>query len=379
MSRFRPWLLLTAMGLFGVTPAFATNFVVGTCKPGLTSFPTISAAVAAAPAGTTIYVCPGTYAEQITISEPLTLQGVGNGNSGQVVITATGGVRSNATTVGGSPLAAQIAVTAGPVNISQVTIDGMGNGLFGSIPLAGIYYGSGASGVISNVTTRNQLNESNGIGIFAENGNSTSESVTITGNSVHDFDATGIWLNGNVNATVQGNSVSSANVSEFTYGILVGYPVATTTANLTRNILTGPGASLDAQGLTVMTSTTAASSNMFTGWYFAAVDFGAASYSTNSVQSSTIAFYLGVPGATIQTNSITQTFAAVDFNCVGATVYRNVVNDANIALYEGFATPNPQNDFFNVATIQNLGCGANVPAVSKKHGAPRVDPKTIKN
>lgn len=38
-------------------------------------FSTISAAVAAAPSGATIIVCPGTYAEDVTVEEPLTIEG----------------------------------------------------------------------------------------------------------------------------------------------------------------------------------------------------------------------------------------------------------------------------------------------------------------
>jgi len=45
---------------------FAKTLYVGTCHTP--SYSTISAAVAAAPAGTIINVCPGTYAEQVFIT-----------------------------------------------------------------------------------------------------------------------------------------------------------------------------------------------------------------------------------------------------------------------------------------------------------------------
>ncbi len=49
---------------------------VGTCQSGETPYTTISAAITAAPAGGVVNVCPGTYAEQLEIDKPLTIQGV---------------------------------------------------------------------------------------------------------------------------------------------------------------------------------------------------------------------------------------------------------------------------------------------------------------
>lgn len=40
------------------------------CK-GLAGYPTISQAVSSVPAGSTIYVCPGTYAEQVFINKKI--------------------------------------------------------------------------------------------------------------------------------------------------------------------------------------------------------------------------------------------------------------------------------------------------------------------
>jgi hypothetical protein len=45
------------------------------------NFTTISAAVIGVPAGSKIQVCPGTYPEQVTISQPLTLEGISSGNA----------------------------------------------------------------------------------------------------------------------------------------------------------------------------------------------------------------------------------------------------------------------------------------------------------
>jgi hypothetical protein len=42
-----------------------------------------------------VLVCPGTYPEQVTISQPLTLQGITSANSAQAVIAVPGGGMSS--------------------------------------------------------------------------------------------------------------------------------------------------------------------------------------------------------------------------------------------------------------------------------------------
>jgi hypothetical protein len=54
MSRFRSSFLLTLAFLFSAGSVLAGNIAVGACKPKLESFSTISEAVAAAPAGSTV-------------------------------------------------------------------------------------------------------------------------------------------------------------------------------------------------------------------------------------------------------------------------------------------------------------------------------------
>ncbi len=89
------------------------TYVVGTCKPRLTSFVSISAAVGSVPAGSTILVCPGTYAEQVTIAKPLTLQGIASANQdlATIAIPSSGAV-GNATSIFGQAVAAQVLVQA---------------------------------------------------------------------------------------------------------------------------------------------------------------------------------------------------------------------------------------------------------------------------
>ena len=71
--------------------ATAATLKVGSCQlnddeHALAQFATIQAAVNASPAGSRILVCPGTYAEQVEITKPLTLIGVASGNRGVAVV-----------------------------------------------------------------------------------------------------------------------------------------------------------------------------------------------------------------------------------------------------------------------------------------------------
>src|SRR5260370_13954878 len=72
------------LGLGG--QAFGNNLAVGLCPAPGTHYTAINAAVtAAAAAGDTIRVCPGTYPEQVTITKSLTLIGIASGASDAAV------------------------------------------------------------------------------------------------------------------------------------------------------------------------------------------------------------------------------------------------------------------------------------------------------
>jgi len=219
-------------GLFAQT-ASAEVLVVGTCKTG-SQFPSIKWAIAAATPGSTIYVCPGTYAEQLLITENLTLVGVGaNGLSGasatganNPVITSpsAGGVMANTSDLfDGSPIAAQIAVvtpsgasTPIKVNLSSIAVDGANNQIAGCGPdLVGIYY-QNASGTINQVAARNQALASglggcqSGLAIFVQSGYTSGGTavVTIENSSVHSYQKNGITADGSGTvATIMANYV----------------------------------------------------------------------------------------------------------------------------------------------------------------------------
>jgi hypothetical protein len=196
----------------------AGNVIVGAC-PGST-YATISAAVAASPAGSTIRICPGAYPEQVVIKKPLTLVGiVVAGSQNPVVQAPAGGVVANSTLLyDGSPVAAQILVMGtASVNISNLAVDGSKNGIAGCTPdLDGIYYRN-ASGTISNVAVKNQalttvLNGcQSGEGIYIESGYGTSGQsfVEVVSSSVHGYQKNGITADGsNSNVELENNFIS---------------------------------------------------------------------------------------------------------------------------------------------------------------------------
>jgi hypothetical protein len=101
---------------------------VGTCQSAKNTYPTISAAIKAAPPYGTINVCPGTYAEQLIISKPLTINGLAIANQPGVTIVAppTGVAAIPGASNNDDQIFAQVLVNnaGGPVNLSNLSIIG---------------------------------------------------------------------------------------------------------------------------------------------------------------------------------------------------------------------------------------------------------------
>lgn len=177
----------------------ATTYIVGTCKVG-TQFTKIQDALNATPRATIVEVCPGTYAEQVTISGTVTLEGIVSGNSSFATLVAPAGVlKNNATLVNGDPAAALIVAEdiAGPVNLTNLVVNGSGADVDG-VAVVGIVYRN-TPGTINHVATFNVSGGTGGLGIYL-GGGTQNPKVTVE-NSTFDHDDTGL--------SVQSNSTSS--------------------------------------------------------------------------------------------------------------------------------------------------------------------------
>lgn len=359
MSRLSASLLSAVVLLFSAQLALATNYAVGTCKPSLPSYSTISAAVAGVPAGSTIEVCPGTYSEQVFINQALTLEGIASGNSSDVVIVPPGAGLTTVTDTYGYTIAPLVEVTAGPVNISNVTVDGTGNNV-GPCPgiwLTGIFYDDGSSGTVNEVTARNMITSGcgSGTGVWAES--SGGDAVTIENSSFHDNEDSSIITNGNLVATVKGNTTVGAfyNVQWFVLG------------TMTANVFEGSGfIGIYSAGSGTISGNTITNSTSFDVYTYG---YGAV-FTSNKISASPYGIYLLDLGSgdTFKSNTITKTGTAVEFNCYAATVATNTINDATTGLDQVPSSFSGSNKFDSVATIRT-NC-ADAPSKHSLEGTP---------
>jgi parallel beta-helix repeat protein len=201
------FLVLILATCFAGQTALASSVQVGTCLPSPPHFTSIQAAVNAVSSGGSVEVCPGTYHEQVMITKAVTIIGIQSGtNDAAVILPPPGGLVANGTDISGNSVAAQIFVNnaSGPVTIERLTVDGTGNDIAGCGPpfLEGIYY-QNSSGTITNNVVRNQYETDyaayggceNGLAINVESTNS-SDTVTISGNSVRAYQKNGITASG---------------------------------------------------------------------------------------------------------------------------------------------------------------------------------------
>ncbi len=221
--------------------SFASVVAVGnpSCQPSLVHFATIQLAVNSVPAGSTIKVCPGNYPEQVSIiSKNLTLIGVAFGTSDAAVVAVPAGglVTNGVTDISSQPTAAQIFVQNAAVTISHLTVDGANDGMTDcSVDPIGIYY-QNASGAITANAVRNVLLPAglqgcqDGLAINVES-NTGALAVTISNNSVRNYDKNGITASGpgngspGPNVTVTGNTIIGLGATTVTAqnGIQISY------------------------------------------------------------------------------------------------------------------------------------------------------------
>src|SRR5215467_693808 len=113
-----------AVGLLLILLAFqagATTVQVGSCLSHLQSYATISQAVVAVPPGSTVWVCPGLYPEQVTIAKSLTLRGALVGNTAGATITVpSGGLKQSVLLRNGAAMFFQVLVQGAPSDVITI-------------------------------------------------------------------------------------------------------------------------------------------------------------------------------------------------------------------------------------------------------------------
>jgi hypothetical protein len=352
VSFVRTFFVLTlALGMSAL-PGFATIRVVGTCLPNLPSYSSIQAAVSSAGAADVVKVCPGTYAEQVEITQSLTLEGIAFGEADQVTMTpypalglpaiATNNLFSNA-------VAPQLWIhnTSGPVNISNITLDATGANVAGTGPwvVAGIFY-QNTSGTIDRVTTRNQTGDAGGVGIWVEGGNSN-PSVTVKNSSVHDFDLYGIFAESGhaaLTTTINANFVQYAP-STVGNGIEILDSSSTVSDN---SVVANRGIEVTGNGTGAITGNTLL--NNQTG-----IRSGPGfSITNNRIVNASVA---GIDAGTIRPiegNTVVESPVGIELNCTAnSNVQSNRIIEVGTAIDHaptGIALPN---FYSNVATIRS--------------------------
>jgi nitrous oxidase accessory protein NosD len=190
-------------------------------------YSSIQAAVTAANPGDTVYVCPGLYREQVVIDKALTLTGPAaqpasdfSAPDDAVIAPAISSTTPSLDT--GMPLGPIVLVqSASNVDVVNLTIDGSNNGLTGCGPtLAGILF-QNASGTVAFNTVKNlKLGAGlggcqSGDGILIQTSQGTSTTVSIGGNSVHDYQKNGITANGaGTSSDIEDNVVTGSGPSD---------------------------------------------------------------------------------------------------------------------------------------------------------------------
>jgi Right handed beta helix region len=236
--------LVVLIGLSG--QAFASTVTVGFCPGPGTHYTTIQAAVTAVPSGSTVKVCPNNYPEQVEINKNLTLIGIASGTQDAAVVTVPGGgLATTGNDIFGNAVAAQIfAHDATAITISHLTVDGANDGITScSVDPIGIYY-QNVSGVITDNAVRNVLLPTalqgcqTGLAINVES-NTGAPAVTISNNSVRNYDKNGITASGPDNGsagpavTVTGNTVIGLGATAVIAqnGIQIGYGATASVAS----------------------------------------------------------------------------------------------------------------------------------------------------
>lgn len=356
----KPSALALIITLF-TSVAASKTVQVGTCLAMIQSYKSISQAVSGVPAGSTVLVCPGEYAEQVTITQPLTLRGVQSGNAANPTITVPEGglTQSVISPVNGITMFFQILVQntgSGLVNIDDLAVNGSSTanaGLDGWIE--GIYY-QNSSGTVGGVAVYGQIGNGYGFPIFADNTSSLDKTLTIRHNSIHDYDGEGIRTNGSTTPTltiaIESNSVIGSNAGN--NPVYNGIDLQGSVGSVLNNFVeVPPGVLTDGLGIYV-TSNTVVSGNTVDNWaIFAGADSN--SIKDNKVSLSDITI-LG--NNNIVQNNFVVNGGGITLSCTASdnTITNNTINNVEVGISGGNGSDIMAPNLISNAAIVSAPC-----------------------
>jgi parallel beta-helix repeat protein len=318
--------------------------------------------VSASPFGTIIKVCPGTYPEQVTITQPLTLEGVTDGTGDAAVITVPGGgLVQNATSSSDGPVAAQIYVnnTVG-VTLNNLIIDGTGAGcpsganfVFGILlENIGTSVDGTSAGKVENTVVRNEPF----VCVHTDGIVSEGSYVSIFSNEVHDILITPIFVSGGRAAVTSNSTQNCLNGI-----VMIGTdPSSVVSGNTISNLISNLG--FEPVGLWVTVSATVSKNTVTIG----SIPAGAIGIYLTSAPGTVITgnkvnsvsyglFLTGAAGTTVQSNLVSNVSRGItdQFSGGGNIVTKNTVTEATFGIFTDATVSGDTlvpNSFFDVVT-----------------------------
>lgn len=334
-----------------------------------TTTPSIQRAVDAASAGDTVNIENGTYVGQVIVTKNLTL--AGESQSG-VVVQADANLNVAFTTSNDKyPVIGAIGAV---VTIQGLTVDGDAQGnAYGDGFLGIAYYNAG--GTIENVTVEDVENDpfngvQDGVGIYADNEDGMARSLTISGDTIFNYQKNGMALFGtDLSLSVTNNIVTGAGATTqiAQNGIEVGEGA---TGTISGNTVSGNEYSGVGSGADQFTDTQSTGLLLF--------DTSGLVVENNIIDGNDIGIYNNTDGALISDNTLGSTVAnryvGIMEDQGSSTISGNSINGGDLGIdvvtFDG-ETGEASAAIVEGNTVTNAGVG--LEAIMQSSGDPTVD------
>jgi hypothetical protein len=374
--------LITTLIVVLAIPAMSQTLVVGTCKQANHHYTTIQSAVQAAPEDATVLVCPGTYAEQVVITTPLTLKGISVPPlNNPTIVGPSGGVTTGPVqpATGAGDLASIIAVdtggTPGPVNIQGILVDAITACQFNGQSVVGILYLS-TSGAIRDSAIRNMSPQCGTSGVWVENDDRRPMTLTAKDNIFRGIYSYGILAysgpsSSGLSFLLQDNTFSQVGTAAIIdtngdgvrvtgnyIGAFANAMVVNDASTVDHNVITtgGQAYALEVNGSgSNITANTITVSSGSTGIRIDSDNAdGATSVTWNRITGNGQGGkgIISGPNVSIRSNTLGILGEGIVLGCNGNQVSSNTIFDTAVGIDGVPAGASLSNDFFNVPTPQ---------------------------